>query len=252
MKKINIDEIIPLNAFEKTHSILIDVVYAKRDHEDNHFPDLYSPEAKIMWAHKDIAAVTLRAAQICHDLYGWTLKINDCLRTIEAQEEMVVYEYDPSLVSRPGTFAHPRAMAIDVEPLDSVGNKVPMGTSFDSFAENPKLDNPAARNYTQFSDSLQDNAVIWENRQRLEFSMCSAAASLGREIHPLSQEWWDFREKEEVWGQFAPLRENDLHPFQRLIDVDAESIQRIVSGQYPEEIKATLELVKQLVARPLK
>ena len=117
-------------------------------------------------------------------------------------------------------------------------------------AENPEIDNPAARNYTQFSDSLQGNAVIWDNRQKLEFAMRFAATSLGREILPLPQEWWDFREKEDVWGQFAPLRENDLHPFQRLIDVDVEGIQRILSGQYPEEIKAVLDAVEQLVMNP--
>jgi D-alanyl-D-alanine dipeptidase len=247
MNKLDVNEIIPLNAFLNTYPIEIDVVYAQKTHPDNHFPDLYSPEAKIMWAHKDIAAVTLRAAQICNELYGWIFKINDCLRPVEAQQGMETYEYDPSLVSKPASGAHPRAMAIDIEPIDSSGDLVPMGTAFDYFAENPDLDNPAARNYTKFSDIVLDNAAIWSNRQKLEFSMRWAATSLGREILPLPQEWWDFREVEAVWDKWKPLKEMDLLPCQRLIDVDVEEIKKILDGQYPDAMKQNIDHVKAIV-----
>lgn len=248
MKKLNVNQIIPLNVFENTQPIVIDVVYAKPDHPDNLFKDLYSPHAKVMWAHKDIAAVTIRAAQICHERYGWKLKINDCLRPVEGQEGMAVYGYDPSVVSVPGSGAHPRAMAIDIEPIDSNGNLVPMGTSFDFFSENVREDNPAARNYTKFDGSNKENEAIWMNRQRLEFAMRYAATSLGRELLPLPEEWWDFRELENVWGQWQPLREDDLHSYQRLInDVDPDSIKRILNGNIPSEIQPALNEVRKII-----
>lgn len=196
-----------------------------------------------MWAHKDIAATTLLAANICHDQFGWRLKINDCLRTVEAQEGMAQYNYDPALVSTPGSGAHPRAMAIDIEPIDKNGNRVPMGTAFDYFAEDIN-DNPAARDYTKFRGSTAQVFEIWTNRQRLEFAMRYAATSLGHEILPLPQEFWDFREIEEKWGLYEPLKESDLLPCQRLIDVDVEAMNAILKGVLPDRIKQNLEEVK--------
>lgn len=252
MQKLNINDIIPLNAFAQSHPIQIEVVYALKGHEDNHFPNLYAPEAKILWAHRDIAAVTLRAAQICQSLYGWScLKIYDCLRPVEAQEAMEEFGYDASLVSLPGFGAHPRAMAIDIEPLDAGGVPVNMGTRFDEFAADPEKDNPAARHYTKFSNDIALNQEIWTNRHKLEFAMRQAATLLGREILPLPQEWWDFREEKQVWEQWAPLREADLHPFQRLINVDAPAIEKIWAGNYPPEISAALAEVSALVAKPI-
>lgn len=166
MQKLNVNDIIPLNTFLDDQPIAIDVVYAKADHPDNLFKDLYSPHAEIMWAHKDIAAITLKAAQICHHLYGWTMKINDCLRPVEAQEAMETYGYDPSLVSLPGSGAHPRAMAIDIEPMDENGDRVYMGTSFDYFEQDATKGNPAARNYTRFEAPIETREEIFANRRK--------------------------------------------------------------------------------------
>lgn len=248
MKNLDVNHIIPLNAFESTQPIIIDVVYAQPNHPDNLFKDLYSPHAKIMWAHKDIAAMTIRAAQICNEQYGWKLKINDCLRPVEGQEGMAVYGFDPSVVSVPGSGAHPRAMAIDIEPIDTDGQAVPMGTSFDFFSEDVTLNNPAARNYTKFKGSHKENEEIWMNRQRLEFAMRYAATSLKREILPLAEEWWDFRELAEVWEQWKPLRESDLHSYQRLInDIDLDGIKAIIDGNIPTEIQPALNEVREVI-----
>jgi len=244
MQKIDANEIIPLNLLVDDFPIDIDVVYAKTDHPDNHFPNLYDPNAQIMWAHKDIAAVTLLAANICHDLFGWRFKINDCLRPVEAQEGMAQYGYDPSLVSTPGSGAHPRAMAIDIEPIDQNGMAVPMGTAFDYFTDDIN-DNPAARDYTRFKGSAHDVYEIWTNRQRLEFAMRFAATTLGQEILPLPQEFWDFRETEEKWSPFAPLHEADLQPCQRLIDVDITAMENVLAGTLPAEMEGYLQEVKQ-------
>jgi len=244
MQNLDVNEIVPLNLLAQNFPIDIDVVYAKPDHPDNHFKGLYHPDAQIMWAHKEIAAVTLLAANIAHDQFGWRFKINDCLRPVEAQEGMAKYGYDPSLVSTPGSGAHPRAMAIDIEPIDQNGQTVPMGTPFDYFTDDI-TDNPAARDYTRFQGSAAQVAQIWSNRAKLEFAMRFAATTLGQEILPLPQEFWDFREVEEKWAQYAPLREADLLPCQRLIEADINEISKILNGKLPDAMAQSLQEVKE-------
>lgn len=248
MKTINVDTLIPVNAFEEDYPVRVDVVYAKPDHPDNHFPDLYHPEAKLMWVQEDLAAVTLLAAKICHALYGWTLKINDSLRPVEAQEKMAEYGYHPDLVSVPGTGAHPRAMAIDLEPLDETGKPVPMGTTFDHFVDDPvNDDNPAARDFVKFEGSVAEKAQFWQNRQRLEFAMRCAATKTGQIIWPLPQEWWDFRFESALSDQYAPLYEADLRPYQRLIAPDVGAVEAIAEGRFPPAVSDAIARLKRRV-----
>jgi D-alanyl-D-alanine dipeptidase len=116
-------------------------------HRDNSFGQLYRPEAKIS-AHKDTLVIILLASKILNEEYGYKLKINNSLRTVEGQEGMAKYlklhsvggfnnlidlNISDELVSTPGAGSHPRGMAIDVEMLDSEGNLVDCGTPFDSF-----------------------------------------------------------------------------------------------------------------------
>lgn len=244
------NDLVPVNLFEATCPVQVDLVYAQPDHKDNLFPDLYHPKASILWAHKDLAAVTLAAAKLCNNLYGWTFKLNDCFRPVEAQESMESYNFHPSLVSRPGSGAHPRAMAIDIEPLDDKGVPIDMGTAFDFFVEDPTTqDNPAARNFTKFDVPPEKSMEIFNHRQQLEASMRTAASYLGFAIHPLEQEWWDFRFYESVYTAYSPLREKDVYPWQRLIEPDLDGAAAIMGGQVPDEISSAVTDVENMLER---
>lgn len=245
MHAIDVTHIIPLNYFEEKFPIKINVVYAKPNHPNNHFPNLYHANADLLWAHRDIALITLEASRICYDLYGWTLELIDCLRPVEAQRNMEQYGYHPSLVSLPGSGAHPRAMAMDVIAFDAKGTKVNMGTEFDHFVDNPMQDNPAARHYTKFEGSVSLNALVWSNRQKLEFSMRYAATKHKLEIVPLLQEWWDFRFSEDIYEKFYPLEEKDLLPCQRLINLNIKEIEKILAGIIPSELQNSIDFVEQ-------
>jgi zinc D-Ala-D-Ala dipeptidase len=211
MNKLDPEDFVTVSMFSD-FPISEDVVYGNPSHPDNHFGSLYDPNAQI-WMHKDIAAVTLLAAVKLRVQKGWTLKINDCLRPVDAQEHMATKGFDPSLVSTPGSGAHPRGMAIDVEPVDQGGCLVDMGTRFDHFSTDID-DNPAARNYTRFG-SFQRTASIRENRSALETAFRWAGTELGVLVKPLPQEWWDFRLTDDVVEQYAPLRDQDLPGYMR-------------------------------------
>lgn len=246
MKDIDPYDLVPINAFGE---IITDPVYTFRYGRNtgsplkNKFPGLYHRNASVIWGHKDIVTVTLLAARICRLEFNWRLRVADCLRTIDAQIAMSTYGYHSSLVSLPGSGAHPRAMAIDIVAEKKNRGRwqlVNMGTDFDDFPENPEKENPAARDYTEFNRSSGDAVDIFLNRQRLEFSMRKAAALLGFKIWPLEQEWWDFRFPSPYVEEFKPLREDDLLPAQKQLNPDINEIQKILNGRYPDAIKSTL------------
>ncbi len=215
MRYVNARDLVLMAEFEKQFPIEIDLVYSQPDHANNHFGSVYSKKAKL-WCHKDIAKITLLAAKKLEEHCGWKLRIFDCLRTIEAQEIMANKGFDSSLVSLPGSGAHPRAMAIDVQPVDRCRNLVDMGTPFDHFA-NDLTDNPAARNYTKFI-SCAEAFEYRSKRSTLETAFRWAATKLNLKMLPLPQEWWDFRLDESIWTQFAPINENSLPDYMRLIE----------------------------------
>jgi D-alanyl-D-alanine dipeptidase len=247
MESIKPNDLLPLNAYEKDFPIKIHAAYADHDYEHNHFKGLYSPHAQIMWAHIDFIPVPLLAAKIANHLYGWKFEFKDCLRPVEAQEKMTVYGYDPSLVSTPGSGAHPRAMAIDICVYDKNGREVDMGTPFDHFTLNID-DNPAARNYTKFEGGLKRSQEVWDNRNKLEFCVRFAATALGKEILPIPQEWWDFRFEPDTFNQFKPLTEVDLEPYQRMINPDVEGVSKILAGNYPDQMAEHIEHIRCIVA----
>jgi D-alanyl-D-alanine dipeptidase len=216
MKQLKATDFIPLNIFEDRFPIRTNLVYAKPDHPDNHFSGLYHENAQFLWAHKGIVPVILLASLVCKSTRGWALQINDCLRPVEAQKKMADYGYDPSLVSLPGSGAHPRGMAIDMEPVNASGLSVEMGTSFDYFAES--LDhNPAARDFTGFQRSADEIAGILTNRKNLDTAVQISANAFKQTIFPLPQEWWDFRFEESVWSQYQPVSEKDLPSYMHLV-----------------------------------
>ncbi len=226
MKNDNLKNILPedlacLNDFTETHPLKIDLVYANPDHKDNMFKEhIYKPDAK-MWIHKELLPIVLRGSEICYKEHELIFELKDCLRTFEAQEAMVNsklvqnnrhwIEQQPRLISTPGGTGHPRAMAIDIVLVNQDGVEVDMGTPFDYFTEDPK-NNPAARNYTNFSDDEDYNAMVIANRAKLHDSIMLAAEKENAQIRPLSAEWWDFRFELDYLNTFNYLNEADLPP----------------------------------------
>lgn len=212
-------DLVALDAFTESHPVKIDLVYAKPGHPDNMFrTKIYRPEAK-MWGHRELVPIILAAAQACYEKTGWVFEIKDCLRTVEAQalmRETDIVKAHPQwleepgrLLSPPGAGGHPRGMAVDIILVDKNGDEIDMGTRFDYLTED-RNNNPAARDYMKFSQTVLDN------RKVLEGSMMQAAAAAGRELLPLPQEWWDFRFPKSYSEQFDPIRDADLPPDMRM------------------------------------
>lgn len=210
MKNIPYTDLIPMDIFLSQEPITIDLVYANAKHPNNIFKEaIYHPNARL-WAHREIAAITLLTARILKKQHGYILELKDCLRTTEAQialqETKIVktnpqwMEGDNRLLAQPGHGAHPRGMAIDVCLRDKNHQEIDMGTSFDH------MDETSARNYTRFS-----KAVI-ANRQLLENAFLLASDLLEKPILPLPSEWWDFRFPASFYNEYAPLYDKDLPP----------------------------------------
>lgn len=210
MKKINPGDLIPLDIFEASEPIKIDLVYAKADHPRNIFGEaLYHNQARL-WAHKDMAAITLLVSRLLHKNHDWTLEIYDCLRPVDTQQAMQetkIVKENPDwmegefpLLSKPGMRGHPRAMAIDVGPITNDGSKIDMGTPFDDMSEK------SARDFTGFKNE------ILEDRKNLETAFINSAKALNLPILPLPNEWWDFRFPNNYTEKFSPLSDADLPP----------------------------------------
>lgn len=222
LKKIDPDDLVPLNDFLTTHPLQVDLPYIRADHPENIFKtEIYRPTAKA-WVHHDMAGIILRAAEISFAERACTFVIKDALRTVEAQEKMrntEIVKANPHwleepvrLLSPPGKGGHPRGMAVDVVLIDKTGKQVDMGTVFDYLSPDPHK-NPAARNYPDFSSQ------ILENRKFLENCMLRAAAEKGHALLPLPQEWWDFRFYPEYSNTFAPISDYDLPPDMRMTHI---------------------------------
>ncbi len=211
-QKISIDDLVILDDFKDKYPIVIDAVYANPHHKNNIFKKaIYKPNTKII-AHKDMAKITIKAAEICNKKYGWILEVKDCLRPIEAQASMLntkivkenpAWLEEPRLLSPPGKGGHPRAMAIDLIPITENGDTIDMGTEFDHLVKD-KFNNPSARNYADFEQN------IIENRVRLSDAMLRASEFFGFELLPLPQEWWDFRFMPEYSNKFMPISNREL------------------------------------------
>lgn len=241
LKSISPYDLVPMNVFTGTFPVSIDLVYAQADHPDNHFEQLYSKQARLIWVHKDLAAITLLASRYAHEERDWVFKLNDGLRTVNAQLKMTRFGIHPDFISKPGGGAHPRGMAIDIEPMDSDGQRVDMGTPYDFFVDDPdEDDNLAARSYENF-ESNKDKII--EYRRGLEYYMVTAARDLDLQITPLPQEWWDFRLPREIWEDYKALNEEDLMPCQRLLDVDEKEVDKILDGNIPEPIQQSIDEV---------
>ena len=215
------DTLMPMDLFTGAAPIRIDLVYANPVHARNIFARaLYHPQARL-WLHEDLARIVLRVATRLYRQHEWTLMLKDGLRTVEAQAMMQESDLvqanphwsnappDKRLLSTPGNGAHPRAMAIDVGVIDADGKEVDMGTPFDFFTTDPN-NNPAARDYMNFPQTVLDN------RRALEKTFTDAAASLDLPIVPLRSEWWDFRFPADLYNGFPALADKDLPPWMQM------------------------------------
>lgn len=218
MTPIPATDLVDLHALAAGRPVRIDVVYAQPLHPHNMFKcPIYRADARML-GHKDLAALTLRAADICFEKSGHLFELKDCLRTVEAQALMQQTDIvrrnphwleEPRLLSPPGTGGHPRGMAIDIILITENGDEIDMGTPFDYLTED-RSNNPAARDYLNLSPA------VLANRQLLEDSMMQAAAEAGRALLPLPQEWWDFRFPKAYTDSFTPIRDADLPPALRM------------------------------------
>lgn len=209
MKNIPPTDLVPMDIFIQREPILTDLVYAKANHARNIFKTQIYCDGARLWAHKDIAIVTLLAARLLNDSHGYKLEIKDCLRTTDAQgamQETDIVKANPQwcapgpnrLLSPPGGGGHPRGMAIDVCVIDDNGDEIDMGTPFDFLGEK------SARNYQGFSDK------VLKNRKTLEMAFLKAGNASGFPILPIPPEWWDFRFYPDYTSHFAPLSDANL------------------------------------------
>ena len=246
MKKIDPSQLIPMNLFENTAPIRINLAYSI-DEAPNIFGEIYHKNA-LLWLHEDLASIIVLAAYKCFENTGLNFVLYDGLRTIEAQAKMSeapIVKANPSwlepprLLSPPGAGAHPRGMAIDVSLMDKRGALIDMGTVFDHLSPQSSAEfNPAHRQYVQLSAEAKSNRAL------LDHSMLEAAEELNLELLPLPQEWWDYRMPENIYKQYAPLSDQDLPPEMRMVETLAETD---IPSVYAPQIEGILERVKPYI-----
>lgn len=218
MKTIHaLTDLIDMRRLAGASGFKIDLAYAAARHPENIFKQAIYAQGCGFYLHKDLAAISLLAAERAGDL-GWTFVFRDGLRPTDAQAAMAEtaivkanphWLVEPRLLSPPGAGGHPRAMAVDITVEDAEG-AVDFGTVFDFLSED-QTHNPAHRGFKD----LPQKAL--QNRASLEKLMVDAARDLKLPLLPLPQEWWDFRLPPEVFNLYKPLAEKDLPPFMRMI-----------------------------------
>ncbi|OPZ76870.1 MAG: D-alanyl-D-alanine dipeptidase [Alphaproteobacteria bacterium ADurb.Bin438] len=196
------------------YPIICDEVYKKPSHECNQFGKLYHENSDI-YVYKDLMIITLIASLYVNKYYDYKLKINDCLRTVDAQAKMeliaIKNNWPSSMVSRPGEGLHPKGLAIDVELIDENHKLLDMGSKFDEFSSNPdEFHNKSHRFYVGLSENHK------KNRKILDEAFIYAAKKCKVEINFLETEWWDFRYKSDIFN-LKPLYDKELPKNMRLI-----------------------------------
>lgn len=218
-QKIHPSDLIDMGQYTDTGAIIIDLAYTKPN--NLLFGEvIYHSEAKL-WLHQDLARVVKHAAQDCFEKTGYRFVLYDGLRTTTAQAHMLTTQrvknnpnwlIEPRLLSPPGGGGHPRGMAIDIALVDTNGALLDMGTPFDYLAEDSSPDhNPAHRDYIDLKDEHRENRMILDDAIR------KASRDLDSTVVGLPQEWWDYRMPAEVYGQYAPLSDDDLPDHMKMV-----------------------------------
>ena len=202
--------LIPMDIFVNCEPITIDLVYANANHPRNIFKTAIYHDKARLWAHCDMALITIMAARKLYKEHHYTLELKDCLRTFEAQEAMQetdIVKANPHwcigedrLLAPPGAGAHPRGMAIDACVLDIQNFQIDMGTEFDTMTAQ------SHRNYIDFPKS------VLKNRKILEESFLSSAKQVDLPFIGLQSEWWDYRFSPDYTRLIQPLSDKNLPP----------------------------------------
>lgn len=245
MEKISPTDLIPMDIFVGREPITIDLVYADSTHPRNIFKEKIYHDAARLWAHKNLAVITLMAAKKINQSHNWILEIKDCLRTYDSQVKMRetktvkdnpdwLYGEFP-MVSQPGAKGHPRAMAIDVCLIDQNSNHIDMGTPFDDMSE------------LSYRDCKNLPLAILENRKILEDAFIQSAAALNLPILPMPYEWWDFRFPATYSEQFAPIHDKDLPPQMQMTAVTSNDIPDFDQEHFDKLAKDILYRVNEVL-----
>ncbi|PCI98053.1 MAG: D-Ala-D-Ala dipeptidase [Alphaproteobacteria bacterium] len=217
-KIIQPQDLICMDDFVGTHQYRVDLAYA-RNNNLLFGERIYRENAKL-WLHESLANIVKNAATYCFENHNLRFILYDGLRTTDAQKAMMKTQRaldnphwleKPRLLSPPGAGGHPRAMAIDIGLETLCGELINMGTAFDYLSEDPEK-NPAHRDFSH-------SQGIMDNRKMLDNSMKQAAKSLNTPLHPLPEEWWDFRLPADIYEQYAPLSESELPTHMQLLNV---------------------------------
>jgi D-alanyl-D-alanine dipeptidase len=207
-------QLVPMDSFD-AEPIKIDLVYANKNHPENIFKAPLYHEAARLSLHKDLAKIVIGAARTLYKDHQYILLLKDGLRTVDAENAAIktqAYQNNPQwsngpdvLLSKPGTGAHPRGMAIDVSLETINGEAVNMGTAFD------ELTDQSARDFKDFDDQILTNRTI------LERAFVQQAEKLSLPLLPLPAEWWDFRFPRSYYEQWKPLYDEDVPAPLRMI-----------------------------------
>lgn len=109
---------------------------------------------------------------------GYKIKFFDCYRPLDIQKKMWKIVSNPSYVADPSKGSiHNRGGAVDITLVDSNGNELDMGTSFDHFGIE------ASHNYTQLSKKIK------ANRKLLKKVMTQNG------FNSFDSEWWHYNLK---------------------------------------------------------
>lgn len=207
-EKIPPQDLIPMDLFAATEPLKIDLVYANAQHPDNIFKTaLYQAHVRLS-LHRDMARIVISVSRRLWSSHRYKLVLLDGLRTTDAEQIAVdtpAVKENPAwlegpnvLLSKPGTGAHPRGMAIDVAVMDDKDQLIDMGTCFDHMTAE------SARAFEGFSQT------ILNNRKILEDAFVTEAARVNLPMLPLPAEWWDFRFPRSYYERWAPLSDADL------------------------------------------
>lgn len=193
--------------------LVIVVAYAQATNPPATFGKIYRDDA-VLCLHKVFADIVVDAAIDLHTHYGWRMKLLDGLRTVDAQIAMLESKdtdpvwYEKNMLSKPGSGAHPKGMAIDLMAIDECGREIDMGTAFDSH------DAASARNAV-LPEPVESNRMI------VEKSLMRAAFQRGLLLAPLRSEHWDYRVPEDIedgWRVLESLCRISRIPFDKTLE----------------------------------
>lgn len=230
--------LVPMDLFGNNEPLEIDLVYADATHHENIFKTaLYRKDARLS-LHKDLARIVVSVARDLHDHHGYTLILNDGLRTTDAEEIAMstdIIKKNPQwlsgpnvLFSKPGTGAHPRGVAIDVSVVKSNGDMLDMGTVFD------EMTSQSARDCADFSKG------ILESRKILEQSFLTQAEKLNLPMLPLPSEWWDFRFPRSYYQDMPALSDRDVPPPLRMVATQQQNHTHEWTSRFDNLVKEVL------------